>query len=263
MEVYPRTMAITGSVLERWREAEHRDWAEKGRPRYHPFAILNRRASVIRVESDEEALLLFRSALRQARWWEVDTHPYTAITLRDLAGQFVDDFRLWRHPDVIERWFGHMRDLTDVYQRRALAWAQLATFVTPRPSGVPQFVEKYQITLEAEPSCEGIGAELLAEADGSNLKAWDVTLTLSRRASTKDFTLDEPDAAGVLEPRIREARKVAIVPDFETWYINFGADRDEETARRLYQAARLWQDWLRSFLGEELYREAITEVDAW
>jgi hypothetical protein len=260
---YPKSMAITASVLEGWREAERGDWEAKGRPHSHPHAILKRHARVVRMESETEAMLLFDSALRHARWWEADTHPYTAIALRDLAGQLVDELWLWRQAGVIERWLRHVRDLTDVYQRRALAWGELAAIVARRHSSVARFVEKHGITLEAKPCDDAIGAEFLPDDDESDLTVWDVTLTLSRRASTKEFTPDEPDAAAVLEPRIHAAQRVALVPDFETWYVNFGTEYDEPTARRLYQAARLWQDWLRSFLGEELYREAITEVDAW
>ena len=71
----------------------------------------------------------------------------------------------------------------------------------------------------------------------------------------------EPTAVGVLSCLISDAASYNNARGFEDWASDLGFDPDSRKAERTYRAVEKQVQVLKRFLGDELYREALTETE--
>ncbi len=125
-----------------------------------------------------------------------------------------------------------------------------------------QFVNENQIKINVEYADENKNAP-----DWKDANHFKVTLRNARHQLTTYFSQGygisgEPKAEDVLNALIMDSSGVENARGFEDWAAEYGYDTDSRKAERIYNVCVRQAEKLKKFLGEELYNEALYNVES-
>lgn len=134
--------------------------------------------------------------------------------------------------------------------------------ITTAPATLPEFIERYGITLRLKPTYDNPHADL-----GAGAHHYRATLRYGRRTLTTPFSTgaawkDEPNAADVLSCLLSDA-SVLDHHTFESWAGDYGYDIDSRKAERIYRACLRSAKQLQHLLGDELLEYARFELEGY
>ena len=103
-------------------------------------------------------------------------------------------------------------------------------------------------------------------ADSQNMNHFKVTLRFSGRQMTLYFSQGygisgEPTAADVLNCLASDSSSVENARSFEDWASDLGYDTDSRKAEKIFKVCEKQAERLKKFLGEELYKILLWDVE--
>ena len=103
-------------------------------------------------------------------------------------------------------------------------------------------------------------------ADSQNMNHFKVTLRFSGRQMTLYFSQGygisgEPTAADVLNCLASDSSSVENARSFEDWASDLGYDTDSRKAEKIFKVCEVQAGKLKKFLGEDLYKILLWDVE--
>jgi hypothetical protein len=124
-----------------------------------------------------------------------------------------------------------------------------------------QFVNKNRIKAMSEWADENPNM-----ADSKNMNHFKVTLRRAGKQITLYFSQGygisgEPTAAGVLNCLASDSSSVENTRSFEDWASDLGYDPDSRKAEKIFKTCEVQAAKLKKFLGEDLYKTLLWDVE--
>jgi len=119
-------------------------------------------------------------------------------------------------------------------------------------------IKAESVMVDSNPHMTGYGSQ--------NMNHYKVTLRRKGRQLTIFFSMGsalcrEPSAEDVLDCMASESSSIENAQGFEDWASELGYDTDSRQAERIYNTCRTQAGKLKRFLGEDLYKQLLWEVE--
>lgn len=126
-----------------------------------------------------------------------------------------------------------------------------------------EFVTTHGITADVAPADSN--PNMAGDNWSASANHWLVTLRMGRKRMQVPYStgaaLGAPDATDVLDTLASDASSIWNARDFEDWAGDYGYDTDSRQAYRTWQLTSRQAKRLQQFLGVELHRTLIEDVE--